>query len=267
MKIHRVIFLKLRRKQVLDVLSRTGEATSQISFGLDVLKNIFPYPNFLLYFCQHINKMRTILLHPGYFPSIAHMSCVAKAEKVVFERHDNYQKQTYRNRAYIAHSNGELLLNIPIQHSKNGIRQKFDAVNVENDFPWQDHHWKSLQSAYRTSPFFEFYEDDLEEFFILPVENLLQHNLDIFDRLLEIIGIEVEISHTETYERNPDLTDLRFLINAKKQIDFTPENYTQVHQANHPFLPNLSVLDLLFNEGPNALNYLESQNTDGIFSW
>ncbi|AFL81963.1 WbqC-like protein [Aequorivita sublithincola DSM 14238] len=202
--------------------------------------------------------MKTILLHPSYFPSIEQMAAVAQADKVVFEVEDNYQKQTYRNRTFIAHSNGKLLLNIPIKHNKKGIRKKTKNVMVENDFPWQEHHWKSLQSAYRTSPFFEYYEDDLEHFFKEPIGNLIEFNLKIFEALCEMIGIEIEFSKTLSYETNPEITDLRFLINAKRTSDFKAEIYTQVHEANHPFLPNLSVLDLLFNEGPNALSYLEA---------
>ncbi|MCB0466436.1 MAG: WbqC family protein [Aequorivita sp.] len=201
--------------------------------------------------------MKTILLHPSYFPSIEQMAAVAQAEKVVFEVEDNYQKQTYRNRMFIAHSNGKLLLNIPIKHNKAGKRKKTKEVIVENDFPWQEQHWKSLQSAYRSSPFFEYYEDDLEHLFIAPVGKLMEHNFKIFDLLCELIGIEVEISKTTSYEQNPGITDLRFLVDAKRKSAFRPEIYTQVHEANHPFLPNLSVLDLLFNEGPNALVYLE----------
>lgn len=201
--------------------------------------------------------MKTILLHPSYFPSIEQMAAVVQAEKVVFEIQDNYQKQTYRNRAFIAHSNGKLLLNIPIKHNKTGKRQKTKEVVVENNFPWQEQHWRSLQSAYRTSPFFEYYEDDLEPIFTEPVEGLMKHNLKIFDLLCELLVMEVEISKTTTYETNPDITDFRFLVNAKRKSTFNTEKYTQVHKANHPFLPNLSVLDLLFNEGPNALGYLE----------
>lgn len=202
--------------------------------------------------------MKTILLHPAYFPSIEQMAAIAQAEKVVFEVEDNYQKQTYRNRAYVAHSNGELLLNIPIKHDKTGNRQKMKNVMVENDFPWQELHWKSLQSAYRTSPFFEYFEDDLVLLFTEVVGSLMEHNLKITEVLFELIGIEIEISKTSSYEISPEIQDLRFLINAKRKSNFQPEEYTQVHGANHPFLPNLSVLDLLFNEGPNTLTYLEA---------
>ncbi|MCB0467639.1 MAG: WbqC family protein [Aequorivita sp.] len=201
--------------------------------------------------------MKTILLHPSYFPSIEQMSAVAQAEKVVFEVEDNYQKQTYRNRTFIAHSNGRLLLNIPIKHNKTGKRQKTKNVVIENDFPWQEHHWRSLQSAYRTSPFFEYYEDDLEGFFTKPVESLMEHNLKIFDLICELLGKELKVSKTTSYEKNPEITDLRILVDAKRKSNFEVEVYTQVHEANHPFLANLSVLDLLFNEGPNALSYLE----------
>ncbi len=202
--------------------------------------------------------MKTILLHPSYFPFIEQMAAVAQADKVVFEVEDNYQKQTYRNRTFIAHSNGKLLLNIPIKHNNFQKRQKTKDVVVENDFPWQEQHWKSLQSAYRTSPFFEYYEDELEHIFTEPVEGLMAHNLKIFDLLCELIGIDVEVSKTTSFETKPDIIDLRVLIDAKRKSAFEAEAYTQVHQANHPFLPNLSVLDLLFNEGPNALGYLEA---------
>lgn len=205
-------------------------------------------------------KMKTILLHPSYFPSIEQMAAVAQADSVVWEVEDNYQKQTYRNRTFIAHSNGILLLNVPIKHNKDGKRQKCKEVVAENDFPWQEQHWKSLQSAYRASPFFEFFEDDLKYLFTEPVDNLIAHNLNIFETLSELIGIEAETSKTLAYEVQPEIDDLRHLINSKKKSAFKIERYTQVLEANHGFLPNLSVLDLLFNEGPNTLEFLERQS-------
>ena len=187
------------------------------------------------------------------------MVVVCQANEVVLEVHDNYQKQTYRNRTYIAHNNGELLLNIPIKHDKDGLRQKMKDVLVENNFPWHSHHWKSIQTAYRTSPFFEFYEDELEPLFKTPVGSLLNFNLQIFELLCELIGVTVAVSQTETYNTQPDYRDLRSLIEVKNRKEFQLEPYTQVLEAHHGFLPNLSVLDLLFNEGPNTLNYLEQQ--------
>jgi len=187
------------------------------------------------------------------------MVAIAFADEVIIEVEDNYQKQTYRNRAHIAHTNGLLLLNVPIKHSKDGTRQKTKDVFTENSFPWQSQHWKSLQTAYRTSPFFEFYEDELEPLFTKPVKKLLDHNLEIYSVISELIGLEAKTSQTEHYEVNSDLRDMRALVVAKseKPQDFRP--YSQVFQNNHGFLSNLSILDLLFNEGPNTLQYLEEQ--------
>ena len=199
------------------------------------------------------------LLHPTYFPSIAQMVFVAQADGVVFEIEDNYQKQTYRNRAYIAHANGRLALNVPIKHSKNGRRQKTKEVTVENNFPWQSQHWKSLQTAYRTSPFFEFYEDDLYPLFKQKADKLLDHNLFIYQTLCELIGLDSDYETSTEYFKEPAQKDLRYLVNAKKKVNYHLEPYTQVLESHHGFISNLSILDLLFNQGPNTLNYLESQ--------
>lgn len=202
--------------------------------------------------------MNKILLYPTYFPSIAYMAAILAADTVVFEVHDNYQKQTFRNRTYIAHSNGKLLLNVPIKHSKGTIRQKTRDVIVENNFPWQAQHWKSLQSAYRTSPFFEFYEDDLEPLFTKPVSGLLAHNLEIISLVCELLGIEFSYAQTDAFEPTPAYTDLRSLADVKMQAGLQLNPYIQVLGANHGFISNLSILDLLFNEGPNATSYLEA---------
>ncbi len=109
------------------------------------------------------------------------MVAMAKADKITLETQDNYQKQTYRNRAYIAHSNGKLLLNIPIRHSKSTRHQKTKDVAPENNFSWLAEHWKSIQVAYRTSPYFEFYEDDLAPLFKEPVLKLQGFNIQILE--------------------------------------------------------------------------------------
>lgn len=190
------------------------------------------------------------------------MVVVAQATEVVLEVEDNYQKQTYRNRTYIAHNNGELLLNIPVKHVKKGDRLKMKDVQIENDFPWPSHHWKSIQTAYRTSPFFEYYEYELELLFKTPVSSLLDFNLEIFELLCELIGVAAKVSKTERYDHKPEYKDLRSLIEVKKRKEFKLEFYTQVLMEHHGFLSNLSVLDLLFNEGPNTLNYLEQQKIE-----
>ncbi len=209
-----------------------------------------------------INNMESILLHHTYFPSIVQMASMIQAKEIVFEMDDNYQKQSYRSRTYIAHSNGKLLLNIPIKHTKDGSKQKTKDVEIENSFPWQVQHWKSLESAYRTSPYFEFYEDDLKPLFFKPVTSLIDFNLEAFDLICDLLDLTIEYSFTTEYFKNPTQQDLRFLVNPKLKTDFKLDSYFQVLNKQNEFIPNLSIIDLLFNEGPNAVIYLENQELD-----
>jgi len=187
------------------------------------------------------------------------MAAMVQASHIVFEVNDNYQKQTYRNRTYIAHSNGKLLLNIPIKHTKSGIKQKTRNVSTDDSFPWRSQHWKSLHSAYRSSPYFEFYEDELFPFFNETIHSLLELNLKSWNMVCELLEISKEYSFTEAYQVESDIPDLRNMVDAKSEPDYPLETYTQVLQEKHGFLPNLSILDLIFNLGPNAVHYLEQQ--------
>lgn len=201
-----------------------------------------------------------ILIHPTYFPSIATFVAIANADKVVMEVQDNYQKQTYRNRCYIYAANGKLQLSVPVIFSQKN-RQKYSEVKMANTYHWQDNHWKSLESAYRTSPFFEFYADELKHLFTETYDTILDFNLKCFEVICECLQLEVTVSKTEVFEKEPiDIKDYRPLVNAKKETTIPMEPYTQVFHAKQGYINNLSILDLLFNEGPNATTYLESQN-------
>jgi hypothetical protein len=199
-----------------------------------------------------------ILIHPTYFPNIAHFLAIIKAERVTFEMEDNFLKQTYRNRTYIYEANGKLLLNIPVIHTQKN-RQKYRDVKISQDTNWQNLHWKSLLSAYSTSPFFEFYKDDLETVFKMKTDFILDFNFKCFEVICDCLQLDINYSKTDSYEKLvEDKTDFRFLVDAKmKEPKFEP--YTQVFANKYGFINNLSILDLLCNEGPNALNYLDSQ--------
>jgi len=199
-----------------------------------------------------------IIIHPTYFPTIAHFVAIVKGKSVTFEMDDNFLKQTYRNRTYIYAANGKLLLNIPVIHTQKN-RQKYRDVNISQDINWQDLHWKSLLSAYSTSPFFEYYKDELEPLFKIKTYNILDFNLKCFDTICDCLQMDIDYSKTETYQKQIENThDFRYLVNAKmEEPQFEP--YTQVFGIKHGFINNLSILDLLFNEGPNAIDYLESQ--------
>ena len=203
-----------------------------------------------------------ILLHPTYFPNIAHFVAITNASEVTFEVDDNYQKQTYRNRTYIYAANGKLLLNIPVIHSQKN-RQKYRDIKIANIDKWQELHWKSIESAYRTSPFFEFYEDDLKHLFSMETNYLLEFNFECFKIICDCLQLDLITSKTTSFVKDiEDKSDYRFLVNAKKERLQNFEPYIQVFSNKHSYINNLSILDLLFNEGPNTLNYLESQQLE-----
>jgi hypothetical protein len=200
-----------------------------------------------------------ILIHPTYFPSISHYIAMVKAESVTFEMKDNFQKQTNRNRMYIYSPNGIQLLNVPVKHSKEK-HQKFKDVRIENDFAWQKNHFKSLEAAYRTSPFFEYFEDDFRPLFEKKQEFILDLNLQIFELINSSLGINIEAQKTtEFFHDSLNYDDFRSLVNGKKDVTQI-EEYTQVFNDKHGFINNLSILDLLFNEGRYAVDYLKNQS-------
>ena len=199
-----------------------------------------------------------ILIHPTYFPSISHFVAIANAEKVTFEMDDNFQKQTNRNRMFIYSPNGLQLLNIPIKHSKEAS-QKTKDVKLETAFDWQKQHFKSLESAYRTSPFFEYFEDELLPIFQKKHTFLMDLNLQTMEIVSKCLRLDFPYDETtEYFHEITDKTDYRNLVNGKKDTSLF-ETYTQVFGDKHGFLNNLSILDLLFNEGRYALDYLKKQ--------
>ena len=198
-----------------------------------------------------------VLLHPTYFPSVSHFVAMAQADKIVFEMEDNFQKQTNRNRMYIYSPNGIQMLNIPIKHSSS-LHQKTKDVQLETAFDWQKQHFKSLEAAYRNSPFFEFFEDDIKPIFKKKHTFLMDLNLQTIEIVSKCLGLKLEINNTRDYFQEPLQTDFRSLVNGKKdQSEF--DYYPQVFNEKYEFINNLSVLDLLFNEGRHALNYLKAQ--------
>lgn len=208
--------------------------------------------------------MDQVLLHPSYFGPISQFVVLARAGRVIFENEDNYQKQTYRNRMYIYGANGKLLLNIPIKHTGNKSQhQKYREVKIENDFNWQQQHWKSLQTVYRTSPFFEFFEDEFHPLYHEKFEFLLDFNYRCTKLAMECLQLDKEYKKTSKFISQPaGVVDARTLVQAKGVEKFTFEPYTQVFHTKFGYLNNLSIVDLIFNEGPNALNYLQNQKFD-----
>ena len=200
------------------------------------------------------------VLHPTYFPSISHFVVMAQSENITFEIEDNFQKQTNRNRTYIYSPNGIQLLNIPIKHSKEN-RQKTKDIRIDKDFDWQKQHFKSFEAAYRSSPFFEFFEDDIRPIFEKKHEFLLDLNFEALEIVFKCLRMKVEYSETTEYFHEVDHNtsrDFRHLVEGKKDTSEFGK-YTQVFDDKFGFINNLSVLDLLFNEGKYAIDYLREQ--------
>ena len=204
--------------------------------------------------------MNNTLIHPSYFPSVSHCVAMAQSERIVFEMEDNFQKQTNRNRTYIYSPNGIQLLNIPVKHSKEP-HQKTKEIKIENDFNWQKQHFKSLESAYRSSPFFEFFEDEILPIFEKKHHFLMDLNFETMELVAKSLRMKLNYELTTEYFQKVESTtvlDFRKLVDGKKDTSQF-ERYTQVFDDKHGFTNNLSVLDLLFNEGKYALDYLKNQ--------
>ena len=195
------------------------------------------------------------LFIPTYFSPISQYKAILNSETLIFEIEDNFQKQTYRNRCYIYGTNGKLLLNIPVSQPKSVKKIKTKDILVENS-DWQKQHYKSLESAYNHSPFFEFYKDDLQKIFSKKYTYLLDVNLDSFTFIMDALELPKEYTLSKTYEETK-LNDFRNLADSKKKVEISSLPYIQMFDQKFGFLKNLSILDLLFMEGPNSITYLE----------
>ena len=202
--------------------------------------------------------MTTKLIYSTYFGPIEYYSNIVQSDNIIFEVEENFQKQSYRNRCYIYGANGKLNLNVPVSHKENIIgRKKIKDMTIANEFNWQKLHWKSIESAYRTSPFFEYYEDELIPLFEKKHKYLLDLNLETYNIIKDLLQEDWKTSKTKEYINKPEgIIDLREGFNAKREPNTNFPEYTQVFSDKLGFIPNLSILDLLFMEGTNTENYL-----------
>ncbi|WP_152287638.1 WbqC family protein [Flavicella marina] len=199
-----------------------------------------------------------ILVHPTYFSPIIQYAIIYGEKEILFEFEDNFQKQTYRNRCYIANANGKQLLNIPIHHNRNEEKSLSRDVKIDYDAGlWYQNHLKSFQAAYRSSPFFEYYEDDIKSIYDKKHTFLIDLNLDIHAFITEALQEESTYSKTSEFLLETSHLDNRQLVNAKKKIELKLPEYPQMFDIKHGFHQNLSILDLLFMEGPASYLYLK----------
>lgn len=211
-----------------------------------------------------MNKNKpNVLLSTAYFGPVQYYSKLVSAGNVALEKFENYQKQTYRNRCVIYNANGPQTLTVPVSR---GDQLKIYTKDVRIDYSgnWQKIHFKAIESAYRCSPFYEYYIDDLAPLFEKKYERLYDLNLDALQITCDLLEITAELYETDEYEADPPegYRDFRELIHPKPRMfkpdpEFNPPVYTQVFEPKHGFVANLSILDLLFNTGNEALNLLQ----------
>ena len=202
------------------------------------------------------------LLSSTYFGPIQWYQKLNRYDECLIERHESFIKQTYRNRIIIPTTNGPLSLTIPTNHD---ISLSMKDIRISDHANWRHVHWNALLSAYGESPFFEYYQDDIRPFYEKKYEFLFDFNMETTEKMIELLDIRPKISITEAYIQSKELKeedeikDFRDTIRPKKPLpdaEFAPKRYYQVYGQKHGFQPNMSILDLLFNEGNEAIFYL-----------
>ena len=195
-----------------------------------------------------------IHLVPSYLPSLIYYWHIVNSN-VIFNLSTKYQKQTTRNRCMIMSANGPQKLIIPVRHSNKENEILHDHnVKIDNTQNWKVKHWKSIQNAYRSSPFFEFYEEGFFKVFFNNEKLLYSFNMNIISHINNILGVQknIEISNRKISHEKYD----KKLMNIKKYLCYNVPPYNQVFMSKFKFIPNLSILDLIFNMGPKSINYL-----------
>ena len=214
------------------------------------------------------------LLSSTYFGPIQWYQKLNRYDECLIERHESFIKQTYRNRMLIPTTNGPLALTIPTNHD---ISLSMKDIRISDHANWRHVHWNALLSAYGESPFFEYYQDDIRPFYEKKYEFLFDFNMEITEKMIELLDIRPKISITNEYFLSEELKvkseefnsftkhkvesikDFREAIRPKKPLpdaEFESKRYYQVYEQKFGFQPNMSILDLLFNEGNEAIFYL-----------
>jgi len=208
-----------------------------------------------------MQRSESALLSIAYLPPVQYMTKFLAYERVYIEMHENFQKQSYRNRCVIYGANGPLTLVIPVK-KKHSIKNIITDIRIDYNTEWQNIHWKSLVSAYQNTPFFEFYKDELHELIFSNDVLLVDFNLKLLDLIFRLLNLDKSYSLSKEYLNNTELHDYRQSINPKQRLQksdwfFQPVRYQQVFVERYGFIPNLSVVDLIFNAGPDGRRILE----------
>ncbi len=202
-----------------------------------------------------------VLLPIFYLPPVSWFAVFIQSEEIVLEQYENFPKQTYRNRSTIYGANGRLSLIIPISHNGKRAIKDIEISHREN---WQKLHWKSIKTAYQSSPYFEFYEDQLQSIFNFSTNSLIEYNLNAVKVLQKILKTDKEFELSTEYFREPAEENYREKFSAKQPKKYGWEEYYQTFSDKFGFEEDLSIIDLLCNKGPESLTYLKNIDINKI---
>lgn len=205
-----------------------------------------------------------VVLSTACFPPVEYFSYIAVYDAVYIEACEHFNKQTYRNRYAIISANGPLDQVVPVKRA-HGKKTAIGDVGIDYDLLWQVRQWRALFSAYNRSPFFLYYADDIEPFFRKRYGRLYDYNMDILKTLLRLLGISKEVSSTRSFKKHyTQALDMRYTIHPKRPLTMDLAPWVQVFSDKQEFYPRVSILDLLFNMGPESRRYLEQAGRDAI---
>jgi hypothetical protein len=202
-----------------------------------------------------------MLLFSSYLPPVNYLVQFAGPQTIILDGKEHFIKQTIRNRCHILSPNGIQPLIIPVIHNDR-THQPVEDIKISYDHPWQRQHWRSIQSAYRRSAYFEFYMDDLEHFYNERYDSLLHFNTELLKHILNLSGLKKEFEFTKAFTpySQEDRTDLRnTLNNGSPQVNPGQQKYPQVFSSKFGFVQGLSTIDLLFSLGPATGEYLKKE--------
>jgi len=197
-----------------------------------------------------------LLISTAYLPPIEYFSLISEADEIFIEKEENYHKQSYRNRCYILSAHGPQLLTVPVFL---GSVHKTLIKNIRIDYSkrWQQVHLRALKASYSSSPYFEFYFENIERIISSNHEFLLDLNIALTESVLQILKIEKSLAGTSFFEPEGNETyDYRYKITPKKESSYISKRYLQVFETGNGFVPNLSIVDLIFNMGPESVRWL-----------
>ena len=197
-----------------------------------------------------------ILLPTAYLPSINYIEECLRSETILLEAFETYTKQTYRNHCIIAGPNGKQRLTVPV-NKINGNHTLTKDIRISYDQDWHKMHWRSIETAYNNSPFFLYYRDYYEPYYLKKYDFLIDLNLHLLETVFIILRVKRELEFTDEYQKDPSpVKRLRNeWIQKKSEMVHPFQKYTQVFESKIGFIPNLSIIDLIFNLGPEAVQY------------